>query len=31
MALNIHDDVILGMEAYAAELELLINGANQVQ
>ena len=30
MALRIHDDEILGVEAYAAELELLINGANQV-
>lgn len=31
MALRIQDDEILGVEAYAAELELLINGANQVQ
>jgi hypothetical protein len=30
MALRIQDDEILGVEAYAAELELLINGANQV-
>ena len=29
MASNIHDDEILGIEVYAAELELLINGANQ--
>ncbi len=30
MALNIHDDEILGIEAYAAELELLVSGADQV-
>jgi hypothetical protein len=30
MALRIHDDEILALENYAAELELLINGANQV-
>ncbi len=29
MALNVHDDEVLGLEAYAAELELLINGTNR--
>ena len=29
MATNIHDEEVLGVEAYAAELELLVNGANQ--